>query len=292
MDGGRFGMFPEPLPSIRQLETSYDLNGTGGDRRQVENNFRLEQHNRILQGLNNERESETGEMDTLSEHVRPNRMSLNFILNEEPQEVDVPHQDDGEPSSKTSARESQGARESYGNERSEGVQISEGERERDEERDLLLSAAMDLRESVRARRFWTQEEDERLERLVGKYGKGKWRKVAKEFEDRTPAQVRSRWVHFVSDRESNRPFTREEDEFILKQYGKIGSKWNLIASQMTHRVGNTVKNRFRLLERHKNRILKQRAGGTSKNLKMNVGLQQERAIKEGSTIRDKDSGSG
>jgi len=234
---------------------------------------------------------------------RPKRMSLSFILNQDNDEcVEMSNGDAAE----NGLRENKGMKDESMSLRGEDEQTAngntaDGERESNEgddeddsrnpefargcdlnEESALLLAASQLRGGIHSRRFWTPDEDELLERLVAKHGKGHWRLMSGEFTDRTPAQLRSRWVHFVSDKQSKRPFTEEEDRFILTQYAVLGSKWNLIASKMTHRVGNIVKNRFRLLERHKNRIQKkmeQKLGESRTDSRQNRGVSAE-----GSTI--------
>ena len=43
---------------------------------------------------------------------------------------------------------------------------------------------------------------------------------------------------------SNEPFSKEEDEMILKNVLKYGTKWECIAKLIRHRTPTMIKNRF------------------------------------------------
>jgi len=103
------------------------------------------------------------------------------------------------------------------------------------------------------RQFWTPAEDSALRSLVKKHGAKNWNFLATHFEDRTAGQLRCRWAYAVSNPRSQRPFSKQEDSFILQQYEALGCKWTTIARMMKDRLGNDVKNRVRLLHRHQRR---------------------------------------
>eukprot|EP00182_Erythrolobus_australicus_P006232 CAMPEP_0185830580 /NCGR_PEP_ID=MMETSP1353-20130828/953_1 /TAXON_ID=1077150 /ORGANISM="Erythrolobus australicus, Strain CCMP3124" /LENGTH=148 /DNA_ID=CAMNT_0028528523 /DNA_START=472 /DNA_END=918 /DNA_ORIENTATION=+ len=126
------------------------------------------------------------------------------------------------------------------------------------EQDALHGHALSKESDARAgrqssRRYWSKHEDELLRSLVEKHGRGKWTLLAQQFDDRSACQLRCRWAYAVSNSRSQRPFTPEEDRFILEQYSLAGSRWTLIAGLMEDRLGNDVKNRIRLLERRRRR---------------------------------------
>mmetsp|Transcript_7352 Transcript_7352/g.15711 ORF Transcript_7352/g.15711 Transcript_7352/m.15711 type:complete len:154 (+) Transcript_7352:2-463(+) len=106
-------------------------------------------------------------------------------------------------------------------------------------------------EQKHLRRFWTEEEDELLRSLASTYGAKKWATLALYFKGRTASQLRCRWAYAVSNGRSNRPFSAEEDRFILATHASVGNRWTLIAHMMEDRLGNDVKNRLRLLHRHR-----------------------------------------
>jgi len=99
----------------------------------------------------------------------------------------------------------------------------------------------------RCRRFWTQDEDDLLTRLVRRDGPHGWAQLAKSFVDRTGPQVRARWTQVLRFEDSNRPYTQEEDAHILDAQRRYGNKWVKIAAGMKNRAGNGVKNRFNAL---------------------------------------------
>ena len=47
--------------------------------------------------------------------------------------------------------------------------------------------------SALKKRWWTQEEDEKLKQLVDEYGARNWKRIASFFDDRTDVQCLHRW---------------------------------------------------------------------------------------------------
>mmetsp|Transcript_16598 Transcript_16598/g.16689 ORF Transcript_16598/g.16689 Transcript_16598/m.16689 type:complete len:183 (+) Transcript_16598:89-637(+) len=96
---------------------------------------------------------------------------------------------------------------------------------------------------------WSQEENEQLESLVARYGPRRWSFLASLFSNRSAGQLRSHWKHCLEVKDSKRPFTPEEDAFILSEFESIGTKWTLIAQKMDRRCDIDVKNRFQCITR-------------------------------------------
>lgn len=44
-------------------------------------------------------------------------------------------------------------------------------------------------------------------------------------------------------------WTRNEDEILMKEYGKLGGKWDTIAAILKNKTANGVKNRFNMLNK-------------------------------------------
>mmetsp|Transcript_864 Transcript_864/g.2384 ORF Transcript_864/g.2384 Transcript_864/m.2384 type:complete len:180 (-) Transcript_864:90-629(-) len=101
------------------------------------------------------------------------------------------------------------------------------------------------------RKKWTAEEDALLIELVENKGSKRWSDLAAHFPHRNSAQLRSRWAHRLADKEGNsmRPFTAEEDQWILQGHQRHGTKWRQIAREMDGRLAHDVQNRFWFLQR-------------------------------------------
>uniref|UniRef100_A0A7S0ZGY1 Uncharacterized protein n=1 Tax=Timspurckia oligopyrenoides TaxID=708627 RepID=A0A7S0ZGY1_9RHOD len=104
------------------------------------------------------------------------------------------------------------------------------------------------------RRFWQPDEDELLISLVKKYGARKWTRLSMQFKNRTGGQLRARWMHTLCGMDTRKPFTPEEDAYIVQSQATFGNRWAEIARSMQGRSDNSVKNRFRVLENQKKRI--------------------------------------
>lgn len=105
---------------------------------------------------------------------------------------------------------------------------------------------------------WTKEEDEALLASVKSLGDyPAWVKVAESVPGRSPKQCRERW-HLNLDPSiqdpSVVPWTNEEDEMIIALQRKMGNQWANISGELKleiglHRTENAVKNRFKSLQR-------------------------------------------
>ena len=60
-------------------------------------------------------------------------------------------------------------------------------------------------------------------------------KISKEFSNVSGRQVRERYINKLDADIIKEPFTKEEDEIILKTYLEHGPKWALIANMMKGR---------------------------------------------------------
>mmetsp|Transcript_5226 Transcript_5226/g.11029 ORF Transcript_5226/g.11029 Transcript_5226/m.11029 type:complete len:183 (-) Transcript_5226:114-662(-) len=102
-----------------------------------------------------------------------------------------------------------------------------------------------------AKRAWTSEEDDLLRDLVKKHGARNWKRLAVHFPGREGYHVRAHYKHSMENLDSKRPFTPEDDAALLSAFEEIGPRWAQIARSMDRRIDNDVKNRYRLLMRHK-----------------------------------------
>lgn len=102
----------------------------------------------------------------------------------------------------------------------------------------------------RTRKTFSEEEDLEITRQVEAHGTSSWRVIANAMSGRTPRQVRERWVNYLSPKLSTRPWTIREDEALRRKVAMVGRKWSIIALEFPGRTDVTIKNRYRLLERH------------------------------------------
>ena len=112
-------------------------------------------------------------------------------------------------------------------------------------------------EKTQHRKKFTREEDEKLMRLVKKFGTKSWEEVSKFMPRRCGRQCRDRYNNYLLENFTKGPWTPEEDNFINQKYDEIGPHWVEISKMMPGRSGNDVKNRWhktlskrRLLQQH------------------------------------------
>lgn len=61
------------------------------------------------------------------------------------------------------------------------------------------------------KRYWNQEEDERLTQLVHQFGAKNWKKIASYLDDRTDVQCLHRWQKVLNPSMIKGPWSAEED---------------------------------------------------------------------------------
>ncbi|GMH06961.1 hypothetical protein Nepgr_008801 [Nepenthes gracilis] len=110
---------------------------------------------------------------------------------------------------------------------------------------------------------WSPEEDETLKSYVQEYGTGgNWIALPhKAGLKRCGKSCRLRWLNYLRPHIKHGGFTEEEDNIIISLYATIGSRWSTIASNLSGRTDNDVKNYW-------NTKLKKKlfgSGGSSKN---------------------------
>lgn len=97
------------------------------------------------------------------------------------------------------------------------------------------------------RHKFTPGEDEKLKRLVERYGENNWNEIAAGFGTRTARQCKERFKNYLSPNLTNEPFSEQEDRLLHEKHAEYGGKWSLIASFFKTRSEVSVKKRWHQL---------------------------------------------
>ncbi|XP_030760175.1 transcriptional activator Myb isoform X2 [Sitophilus oryzae] len=91
---------------------------------------------------------------------------------------------------------------------------------------------------------WSKEEDAKLKHYVEEYDE-KWDLIAEHFPDRSDIQCQQRWTKVVNPELVKGPWTKEEDEKVVKLVNVYGAKkWTLIARHLKGRIGKQCRERW------------------------------------------------
>ena len=91
---------------------------------------------------------------------------------------------------------------------------------------------------------WTREEDEKIVEFVRVNGARNWVKLAESLPGRIGKQCRERWTNHLSPEVRRTSWTEQEDQLLIELHQRYGNQWTTIASFMTGRTDNNVKNRW------------------------------------------------
>ncbi|KAL5202809.1 hypothetical protein ABZP36_013761 [Zizania latifolia] len=90
---------------------------------------------------------------------------------------------------------------------------------------------------------WTQSEDDILEAYVKRHGERNWKAVQKNTGLlRCGKSCRLRWMNHLRPSLKKGPFTKEEENLIIKLHYKMGNKWAQMAAYLPGRTDNEIKN--------------------------------------------------
>ena len=96
---------------------------------------------------------------------------------------------------------------------------------------------------------FTTEEDELLIQLVNQYGILNWKLISNHLPYRNERQCFERWTYYLSPYINHSPWNQIEDELLMNKVQEIGKKWVIISTYFNRRTPNSIKNRFKQLEK-------------------------------------------
>ncbi|XP_047326787.1 transcription repressor MYB6-like [Impatiens glandulifera] len=122
---------------------------------------------------------------------------------------------------------------------------------------------------------WSEEEDTKLVDYIREHGHGNWRALPKRAGlNRCGKSCRLRWNNYLRPEIKRGNFSDEEEQIIVKLHSILGNKWSKIATELSGRTDNEIKNYW-------NTHLKK------KLLKMGIDPNTHRPISELNTISSK-----
>ncbi|PRP82229.1 transcriptional activator Myb [Planoprotostelium fungivorum] len=113
---------------------------------------------------------------------------------------------------------------------------------------------------------WTKQEDEILRKAVTQNKGRNWKKIAELVQDRTDVQCLHRWQKVLNPEVVKGPWTKEEDEMVIRLVAKYGPKrWSHIAGYLKGRIGKQCRERW---HNHLNPTIKKDAWTPEEDMKI------------------------
>lgn len=101
---------------------------------------------------------------------------------------------------------------------------------------------------------WSAEEDYKIKDLVTLYNFN-WAKISKLIYNRTPKQIRDRYINYLDPNLNNNPFTILENKKIINFVKEYGKQWVKLSKVIRGKSPLSIKNKyFSLLRANKTKI--------------------------------------
>jgi hypothetical protein len=132
---------------------------------------------------------------------------------------------------------------------------------------------------------WSAAEDAKLVELVEQYGSKSWTVIASKLGNRAGKQCRERWKNHLDPAINHEPFTKQEDESVIRMVNEMGTKWAQISKLMPGRTENAIKNRYyssllKVAQKRKKQLAQQQAKARAKRRKLEKSRREERALEQ------------
>ncbi|KAK4430019.1 Transcription factor [Sesamum alatum] len=90
---------------------------------------------------------------------------------------------------------------------------------------------------------WTAEEDQKLLAYIHQHGHGSWRALPpKAGLQRCGKSCRLRWTNYLRPDIKRGKFSLQEEQTIIQLHALLGNRWSTIASYLSKRTDNEIKN--------------------------------------------------
>ena len=112
------------------------------------------------------------------------------------------------------------------------------------------------RKLQRKKNVFTPDEDEKLRKLVQKFGDKSWHRIADKMPKRSTRQCHDRWVYYLSPSVINGTWAQEEDDLLKSKVAAFGHKWKFFTQFFVGRTDINIKNRYNFLKKKEMKMLK------------------------------------